>query len=84
MLAVRAGHVEVARVLVDAGASVDVIPRGQDGNPLTPSLIRLAAGSKRGDLVALMASALFKRDSADRWLRNWSSGVGISWDECVD
>lgn len=67
---------EASRVLVEAGASVEAIPRGQDGSQLSLSLARLAASMARGDLVSLLAGALVKRDSAECWMRDWSSGVG--------
>ena len=76
VLAVQHGHVEAARALVEAGARIDVVPRGADGTELAPSLARLAADMKRGDMVALLVKAVVKRDSSESWTREWAATVG--------
>ncbi|CAM9370482.1 unnamed protein product, partial [Sphacelaria rigidula] len=71
-LAVQGGHLAAARALVEAGASIAVVPRRENGEQLAPSLVHLAAGMKRGDLVSVLTDALVKRDSAESWTREWA------------
>lgn len=75
MLAVQQGHVEAARALIEAGARIDVVPRREDGTERAPSLARLAADMKRGDMVSLLVEALVVRDSAESWTREWAARV---------
>lgn len=75
MLAVQGGQLEACRELISAGADIHALPRGEDGIQLSSSLARLAATMKRNDIVALFAEAIFRRDSAECWTREWSSGV---------
>lgn len=77
VLAVQQGHVEAARALIEAGARIDIIPRGEDGTELAPSLARLAADMKRADMVALLVKAVVKRDSSESWTREWAATVGV-------
>lgn len=58
--------------MVEAGASIAVVPRRENGEQLAPSLVHLAAGMKRGDLVSVLTDALVKRDSAESWTREWA------------
>lgn len=82
ILAVQHGHVEAARALVEAGARIDVVPRREDGTELAPSLARLAADMKRGDLVAVLVKAVAKRDSMESWTREWAATAGIGLGKC--
>lgn len=76
-IAVQEGHLEAARALVDAGAAIDAVPRGQDGKERATSLARLAADMRRGDMVALLARAIVDRDSSETWARQWTASRGF-------
>lgn len=70
-------------MLIEAGAAIDVVPRGEDGSERAPSLARLAADMRRGDLVSLLAKALIDRDSSETWVAARaaaSAGVGADGD----
>lgn len=73
VLAVQQGHTEAARVLIEAGAAIDVVPRAEDGSERAPSLARLAADMGRADLVSLLAKALIDRDSAETLAAVWAA-----------
>lgn len=73
VLAVQQGHTEAARVLIEAGAAIDVVPRAEDGSERAPSLARLAVDMRRGDLVSLLAKALIDRDSSETWSAEWAA-----------
>lgn len=78
-LAVQGGHLEAARALIEAGASIRKVPRRGDGSLLAPSLARLAAAMNRGDIVSLLAGELVRRDSAESWTREWAGRRGYGW-----
>eukprot|EP00752_Nemacystus_decipiens_P005785 g5234.t1 len=73
VLAVEQGHTEAARVLIEAGAAIDVLPRAEDGSERAPSLARLAADMGRADLVTLLAKALIDRDSSETLAAEWAA-----------
>lgn len=77
-IAVQEGHLEAARALIDAGAAIDAVPRGQDGKEQATSLARLAADMRRGDMVSLLARAIIDRDSSETWTREWAASTGFT------
>ncbi len=79
VLAVQRGHAGAARALVEAGAAIrGVVPRRGDGSERAPSLARLAADMRRGDLVSLLARGLVERDSSERWAMEWAAAAAAA------
>lgn len=73
VLAVQQRKLDAARALIEAGARIDIIPLREDGTERAPSLSRLAANMKCGDMVSLLVEALLKRDAAERWTKEWAA-----------
>lgn len=65
--AIHGGQTEVVRLLLEEGADMDLLPYGEDGNkPSKKSLIELAAGIGKVEIMRLLIQAKMFKDKAEQ------------------
>eukprot|EP00903_Cladosiphon_okamuranus_P009088 g8687.t2 len=65
--AIQGGHIEVVRFLLEEGADMELLPYTEDGKTATSkSLIEMAAGYGRLDIMRLLIQAKMFKDKAEQ------------------